>query len=57
MSYGIIGFLQACCGFYVYVVILSENGFWAYDLLQIREKWESKAVNDLEDSYGQEWVS
>ncbi|XP_059140983.1 sodium/potassium-transporting ATPase subunit alpha-like [Physella acuta] len=56
MSYGIIGFLQACCGFYVYVVILAENGFWAYDLLKLRESWDAKSINDLPDSYGQEWT-
>ena len=37
-------------------VILGENGFWPYRLLGLRDKWDSKAINDLRDSYGQEWV-
>ena len=32
-------------------------GFLPDRILGIREKWDSPAVNDLEDSYGQEWVS
>lgn len=56
MAYGQIGFIQALAGFFVYFVILGENGFWVTDLLGIRSKWDSKAVNDLKDSYGQEWT-
>jgi len=26
------------------------------DCFGLRERWDSKAVNDLEDSYGQEWT-
>jgi hypothetical protein len=37
-------------------VILGENGFRPYDLLGMRAEWDSKAINDLKDSYGQEWV-
>ena len=57
MAYGQIGMIQATAGFFSYFVILCENGFWPSRLLGIREAWDSKAVNDLEDSYGQEWVS
>jgi sodium/potassium-transporting ATPase subunit alpha len=57
MSYGQIGMMQASAGFFTYFVIMGENGFWMNDLLGIREKWDSKAVNDVQDSYGQEWVS
>ena len=35
---------------------MAENGFWPSRLLGIRKSWDSKTVNDLEDSYGQEWV-
>merc|ERR1711862_552640 len=43
-------------GFFVYFVIMCENGFWPSKLLGIRRAWDSQAVNDLEDSYGQEWT-
>ncbi|CAF4326837.1 unnamed protein product, partial [Rotaria magnacalcarata] len=32
------------------------NGFWPSRLVGLREAWESKSVNDLRDSYGQEWT-
>merc|ERR1719412_1600859 len=56
VAYGMIGMIQAAAGFYVYFVILAENGFWPDRLLGLREQWDSSAVNDLEDSYGQEWT-
>ncbi|KAJ6224317.1 hypothetical protein RDWZM_002862 [Blomia tropicalis] len=56
MSYGQIGMMQASAGFFTYFVIMAENGFWPRDLPGIRERWDSKAVNDLQDSYGQEWT-
>jgi len=49
--------MQATAGFFTYFVILAENGFLPYDLLGIRMLWDDKMVNDLEDSYGQQWVS
>lgn len=57
MAYGQIGMIQAAAGFFVYFVIMAENGFLPGKLFGIRESWDSKAVNDLADSYGQEWVS
>lgn len=57
MAYGQIGMIQAAAGFFVYFVIMAENGFLPMDLFGIRKQWDSKAVNDLTDSYGQEWVS
>ena len=56
MAYGQIGMIQASAGFFVYFVILAENGFWPGRLFGIRRSWDSAAVNDLEDSYGQEWT-
>ena len=56
VAYGMIGMIQASAGFFVYLVILAENGFWPKHLLGIRRKWDSSAINDLEDSYGQEWT-
>merc|ERR1712115_463649 len=56
MAYGQIGMIQASAGFFVYFVILCENGFWPSHLLGHRRAWDSIAVNDLTDSYGQEWT-
>merc|ERR1712033_31094 len=56
MAYGQIGMIQASAGFFVYFVIMCENGFWPSKLLGLRRAWDSQAVNDLEDSYGQEWT-
>lgn len=57
MAYGQIGMMQASAGFFVYFVIMGENGFLPVRLLGLRKEWDSRAINDLEDSYGQEWVS
>lgn len=57
MAYGQIGMIQAAAGFFVYFVIMAENGFLPLYLFGIRKQWDSKAINDLTDSYGQEWVS
>ncbi|XP_069115478.1 sodium/potassium-transporting ATPase subunit alpha-like isoform X2 [Argopecten irradians] len=56
MAYGQIGMIQASAGFFVYFVIMGENGFWISKLLGIREQWDAMSVNDLQDSYGQEWT-
>lgn len=55
-AYWQIGVMQAAAGFFVYAVIMMESGFWISRLFSIRVFWESKAINDLEDSYGQEWT-
>lgn len=57
MAFGQIGAMQAAGGFYVFYVIMGENGFWPMKLFGIRKYWDSRAVNDLQDSYGQEWVN
>merc|ERR1712066_1037509 len=56
MAYGQIGMIQASAGFFVYFVIMGENGFHPGRLFGLRRQWDSEAVNDLEDSYGQEWT-
>jgi len=61
MAYGQIGMIQASAGFFTYFVIMSENGFLAKDLFGMRKRWDSRSINarsinDLRDSYGQEWV-
>ncbi|XP_037585588.1 sodium/potassium-transporting ATPase subunit alpha-2 [Cebus imitator] len=50
------GMIQALGGFFTYFVILAENGFLPSRLLGIRLDWDDRTMNDLEDSYGQEWT-
>ena len=57
LSYGQIGMIQASAGFFVYFVIMMENGFKPTTLLGLREQWDDKEFNAVEDSYGQQWVS
>ena len=57
MAYGQIGMMQASAGFFSYFVIMTENGFFPSKLFGLRRSWDSRTVNDLEDSYGQEWVA
>ncbi|KAF1407779.1 Sodium/potassium-transporting ATPase subunit alpha-1, partial [Spheniscus humboldti] len=56
MAYGQIGMIQALGGFFTYFVIMAENGFWPSGLLGIRVQWDDRWVNDVEDSYGQQWT-
>ncbi|XP_072513147.1 sodium/potassium-transporting ATPase subunit alpha-1-like [Salminus brasiliensis] len=56
MAYGQIGMMQAAAGFFTYFVILAENGFLPSYLIGVRIDWDDKYLNDLEDSYGQEWT-
>ena len=57
MSYGLVGVFQAVNGFFVYFVIMADHGFLPSRLFYLRDQWDAKGVNDLTDSYGQEWVS
>ena len=56
MSYGQIGMMQALAGFYSWILTYGECGFMIRDIINIRTEWDSKNINDLEDSYGQNWV-
>uniref|UniRef100_A0A674N2V6 Sodium/potassium-transporting ATPase subunit alpha n=1 Tax=Takifugu rubripes TaxID=31033 RepID=A0A674N2V6_TAKRU len=56
IAYGQIGMIQALGGFFAYFVIMAENGFLPGHLVGIRLNWDDRAVNDLEDSYGQQWT-
>ncbi|KAJ8921690.1 hypothetical protein NQ315_010600 [Exocentrus adspersus] len=56
LAYGHIGMIEALGGFFVYFAIMAENGFMPTRLLGLREEWDSETVNDLMDSFGQEWT-
>uniref|UniRef100_A0A8C2UTK2 Sodium/potassium-transporting ATPase subunit alpha n=2 Tax=Chinchilla lanigera TaxID=34839 RepID=A0A8C2UTK2_CHILA len=55
-SYLHIGLMQALGAFLVYFTVYAQQGFWPTSLLHLRVYWEDDDVNDLEDSYGQEWT-
>lgn len=48
--------MQSLGAFLVYFTVYAQEGFWPSALVNLREDWEQDSVNDLEDSYGQEWV-
>merc|ERR1719222_1773718 len=48
--------MQASASFFAYFLIMGENGFLPHKLFGLRKKWDSRALNDLTDSYGQEWT-
>ncbi|CAG2055170.1 unnamed protein product [Timema podura] len=56
LAYGHLGIIQTAGGFFNYFVIMAENGFLPMRLLRLREEWDSLVVNDLRDSYGQQWT-
>ncbi|RWS29887.1 sodium/potassium-transporting ATPase subunit alpha-like protein [Leptotrombidium deliense] len=56
VSYGQYGAFQVFSGFFAYFVVMAENGFFPLHLIGIRHDWDSKSINDLKDSYGQEWT-
>ncbi|XP_049325217.1 sodium/potassium-transporting ATPase subunit alpha-1 isoform X3 [Astyanax mexicanus] len=56
MAYGQIGMMQAVSGFFTYFVVLAENGFMPFFLIGLRINWDDRNINDLEDSYGQQWT-
>lgn len=56
-SYGQISILEVSAAFCSYFVTMAYNGFLPLRLFYINQDWGNAAINDLEDSYGQEWVN
>lgn len=52
-----MGFIQVISGFFSYLIVLSNNGFFPNLLIGIRKDWEDEGNNDLTDVFGQEWVN
>lgn len=57
MAYLQIGVIQSIASFFTFFSIMAEHGFLPSRLFGIRKDWDSKDVEDLQDGYGQEWVS
>ena len=56
MAYGQVGIMQAAGAYFTYLVILAQNGFLHGFIFGLRVPWDSEGLNDLVDSFGQEWV-
>ena len=56
VNYFATGVFHCVAGFFVYFVVMMENGFMPYTLFGIQTQWNDKSLADLQDSYGQEWV-
>lgn len=54
-TYMIIGVMQTCAGFFIYFVIMAENGFMPEKLFGIREKWDDRDAI-VYDSFNYPWV-
>lgn len=50
------GILETAGAMFTYFVVYAESGFWPRRLFGIESDWDNKAVNDVEDSYGQQWT-
>ena len=55
-AYGQKGMIEAISGFFAYCIIMGEHGFLPNKLFGIRKYFDSLSLNDIEDSYGQEWT-
>lgn len=47
--------MEFAAGMYSYFSVFASNGWLPLEMVGIEQKWDSAAINDLEDSYGQEW--
>ena len=56
LSYGQYGMIQAVAGFFTYFIVYAQHGWYPDRLIGIRKSWYSRGINDLEDSFGQEWT-
>ncbi|KAL3101946.1 hypothetical protein niasHS_003355 [Heterodera schachtii] len=56
LAYFQIGFIQGMAGFFSYFWVMADNGWMPMRLFFLRKEWDSVGVNNLEDSYGQEWT-
>lgn len=50
-----IGVIQAASGFFTFFTIMGDNGFKANELWGIRADWDDAGLEEVTDSYGQQW--
>ncbi|XP_040183060.1 potassium-transporting ATPase alpha chain 1 [Rana temporaria] len=55
-SYFQIGVIQSFAGFVDYFTVMAQEGWFPAYCLGLRAQWENEHLQDLEDSYGQQWT-
>ncbi|XP_075697041.1 LOW QUALITY PROTEIN: potassium-transporting ATPase alpha chain 1 [Rhinoderma darwinii] len=55
-SYFQIGVIQSFAGFVDYFTAMAQEGWFPAYCLGLRANWENQHLQDLQDSYGQEWT-
>ncbi|XP_072011264.1 potassium-transporting ATPase alpha chain 1 [Engystomops pustulosus] len=55
-SYFQIGVIQSFAGFVDYFTVMAQEGWFPAYCLGLRGNWENQHLQDLQDSYGQEWT-
>jgi len=56
LAYGIVGITQAMAGMFVYGVVMASYGWLPSQLINAVPDWEDKMINNMADSWGQEWT-
>lgn len=51
------GIIQSFAGFTDYFTAMAQEGWFPLMCVGLRSQWEDVHLQDLQDSYGQEWVS
>lgn len=51
------GAIQSFAGFTDYFTAMAQEGWFPLLCVGLRPQWENHHLQDLQDSYGQEWVS
>ncbi|KAJ8384478.1 hypothetical protein AAFF_G00204990 [Aldrovandia affinis] len=55
-SYFQIGAIQSFAGFTDYLTAMAQEGWFPLICVGLRSQWEDTHLQDLQDSYGQEWT-
>lgn len=56
-SISVLGAIQSYAGFTDYFTAMAQEGWFPLLCVGLRGQWEDVKLQDLQDSYGQEWVS
>lgn len=52
----VLGAIQSFAGFTDYFTAMAQEGWFPLLCVGLRSQWEDVHLQDLQDSYGQEWV-
>lgn len=55
-SFSVLGAIQSFAGFTDYFTTMAQEGWFPLLCVGLRSQWENVQLQDLQDSYGQEWV-